>query len=398
MFSRPNLGKWVTSPEFIAKYDGIVAATFDRLSRQNAQDERKLRDWAEDHGKTLFIVDDDMQWPPSSDWDATQIQDETDRWNAKQSQAHREWLKTSKRYTKMQAGKIKRNSITGRPNYGYAIITVDRGRKTQTPVKPECDYMVEAKDRYLDGETLTAIWQDFTTRGIPAPGKSTKPGQVAKWSDKTLSAYLRNPAYCGRKVNAAGETIHDDFTPLWSEDEHKRLTARLDSRAHRAGISPKNVALLTSIVHCKHGNAMYRLNTLYYSRSCKCSVNLAKADSQVNEFFLRNGSRYMIQQMIVSDHENQIHKLRAERDNLDDLADDYDDRHGSLTVEIRRLAKLPKTSEIISRDTGKTYGQMWADSTDDQRRDIMLESNFTVTYLGDGKWSMDLGQMVLEVL
>jgi hypothetical protein len=404
MWQRPNLKPWVTEPELMAKYDGIVAYAFDRLSRQNAEDLRALQDWARDNGKTIFIVEEGMQWPPSANWDAERIQDENKRWNDKQDQAHREWLKTSRRYRNMQRGKIRLNSITGRPNYGYTIITVtDDGitRKTQTPIQPEAGYMVEAKDRYLDGETLDSIIADFTSREIPAPGKSTQPGQVAKWSAKTLSAYLKNPAYCGRRVNANGETVHDGFTPLWSEDEHSRLVARISSRAHRAGISPKNVALLTSIIHDANGHPMYRINkwqsTAYYCRKCHAMVDLAKADNEVSQFFARNNEPYMLTETIVSDNENLIHRLRAERTALDDLADNYDDEHARLTSEIRRLSKLPKSTQIITRDSGKTYGQIWNESDDAQRRDMMREAGFTVTY-DAGKWTMELGTMELGII
>lgn len=402
MWDRPNLKPWVTEPALLAKYDGIVAYAFDRLSRQSAKDERALRQWAEDNGKTLFIVEDKMQWPPSADWDAERIQDENKSWNDAQDRAHRDLLKTSRRYKNMQRGKIRRNSITGRPNYGYRIITVEDGRKTQTPVKPEADYMIEAKDRYLDGETLDAIVADFMVRGIPAPGKSTKEGKTAKWSAKTLSAYLRNSAYSGIRVNAKGVKVHYGYTPLWSPNDTKALQDRIKSRAHRQGISPKNVALLTSILFDANGHPMYRINkwatTAYYCRVCHTSVDLTTMDNRIHEMAARDNTPYLITEVFVSDHENLIHKLRAEREALDDTNPDDDARDAELKAEIRRLSILPPTRELVTRETGQTYAERYASQDDAQRRDDMLSMGMRIVWLGEGNWEIHTGSAELSLL
>lgn len=386
--ARPNLRPWVTNPDKLAQYDGIVALKVDRLTRGNREETAELEKWAKDHGKALLISGADVHFPSEG----------TDgiAWDLMLRMAHQEWLNTSERYSRMQRTRISQNSIVGKPNYGYAIVKID-GRKTQAPVRPQCDYLIEAKNRYLDGQTLDEIIAWFDSENLAAPGKSTKEGQTAKWSAKTLSAYLRNPAYCGRRVNAKGETVHDGFTPLWSENDRELIVSRMDGRAHRKGISPKNVALLTSVIHDANGHPMYRLNTLYYCRKCRASVNLAKADAEIGQFFSRNNDPYLMTTMVVSDHENEIIRLRAERSALDDLADDYDSEHARITAEIRALAKMPKTAKPVTYDTGKTYGQVWNESDDAKRRDMMLESGFTVTYLGDGKWSMDTGDMIVSV-
>jgi len=64
MWERKALKPWVTDPELMAKYQGIVAAKQDRLSRADWRDEAELRMWTENNGKVLFIVDRDVRWPP----------------------------------------------------------------------------------------------------------------------------------------------------------------------------------------------------------------------------------------------------------------------------------------------------------------------------------------------
>jgi Resolvase, N terminal domain len=64
MEERENLGPWVTDPGLMARYQGIVAAKQDRLSRSDWSGESELRRWAETNRKTLFIVDRELRWPP----------------------------------------------------------------------------------------------------------------------------------------------------------------------------------------------------------------------------------------------------------------------------------------------------------------------------------------------
>ena len=67
-WDRPNLKPWVTQPQLMAKYDGIVAYKNDRLSRGDRADEARIRLWAQDNGKVLMIADG-PQWPPRHDGD-----------------------------------------------------------------------------------------------------------------------------------------------------------------------------------------------------------------------------------------------------------------------------------------------------------------------------------------
>jgi site-specific DNA recombinase len=54
-FDRPELGQWLTEPERIASYDGILASHIDRLGRSTGDFVDLLR-WADSHGKTVITT------------------------------------------------------------------------------------------------------------------------------------------------------------------------------------------------------------------------------------------------------------------------------------------------------------------------------------------------------
>ena len=63
---RPELGPWLTDPDKLIRYDGIVAATVDRLSR-DWFDVAWLRKWAETNRKKLYIIRERLSWPDDRD-------------------------------------------------------------------------------------------------------------------------------------------------------------------------------------------------------------------------------------------------------------------------------------------------------------------------------------------
>ena len=138
--------------------------------------------------------------------------------------------------------------------------------------------------------------------------------------------------------------------------EHEQLCARLDSRAYRKGISPGNVAMLTSIISDKAGHPMYRINRppLYYycRKGCRVSVPLEYADEQITQAVLSDYGDYdhMIRRTIPGkNYFEDMEQLRRDRAELDDLAPDYDERHAEITAEIRRLSKLQPEPNAVAR-------------------------------------------------
>lgn len=124
MWQRKNLRPWVTEAELMTKYQGIVAAKQDRLSRGDWRDEAELRIWAETNGKTLFIVDRELRWPPR---EGAHHNEDVTNWNRGAEEAHREWNNISKRYKRMLKNRVDNNELTGRPVYGYRSAGINCG-------------------------------------------------------------------------------------------------------------------------------------------------------------------------------------------------------------------------------------------------------------------------------
>ena len=344
MWDRKNARPWVTQPDLMMRYQAIVVSKHDRLSRADWRDEGDIRRWAEDNHKVLYLTEQDLRWPPR---DANDRQ----RWNNEAEQSRREWESTSRRYKRMVRYRNEHNYLAGRPGYGFRAVGVNCGEspcvcwerdhvedfKIAQIYEPEAEKIREAKTRYLGGEALEPIARDFG------------------WHVNTLARRLRNPAMAGRRMNnyyAKSEKerktiLHHEGIITW--EEHEQLIARLDSRANRAGISPKNVKMLTGTIIDIAGHPMYaikarRVEQSYYCRICKeLMVPVSDADREISNAVIEAYGELprLIKRVIPGkNHFDEIEKLRRDRDELDDTKDDYFQKSQAITIEIRRLIKL----------------------------------------------------------
>jgi len=210
--------------------------------------------------------------------------------------------------------------------------------KTLAIYEPEAAVIREARDRYLNGESTAAICADFNARGIPSPVWKGEPGK--RWIDSTLGRLLRNPATAGRRMNSQRKTILT-YVGILTWAEHEQLVAKLDSRAYRKGIAPFNVTLLTGVLFDVNGHPMYR--TLSRNRvpqymcrkGCAISAPMAEIDALFSDDIQRlfGGQKQRVSRIIpASNHFEEIARLRQDRSELDDLADDYAERHTAITA------------------------------------------------------------------
>ena len=138
---------------------------------------------------------------------------------------------------------IKANkAVYGGVPYGFRIVG-EKYAKQMVPNAIESEIVKEAASRYLKGESLRDICQDFGRRGVQPPkGK--------RWEAHTLSRILRNPAIIGRKADGNGNTVVR-CEPLITISEFQRIEKRMANRAHRRGVpSTKDQAMLTSVIRC----------------------------------------------------------------------------------------------------------------------------------------------------
>lgn len=402
-WKRPNLRPWVTKPDKIAQYDAIAGYRLDRLTRGDNASTNEIEAWANSNHKRL-ITEDGLMFPCEG---ADGI-----RWDLAKRLAHEEWLKISERYRRMQAFLRSENKLTGRPTYG--LHRIDSGEhSTLAPYEPQAEVIREASRRYLAGETIQAICNDLDARGIPGPGLAKDPvtkksikGKRCKWSAKTLAGLLRNSAIAGRRQDASGKTILT-YEGIITWQDHLSLVARLDSRAHRKGISPKNVALLTSTLFDASGHPMYPWKLWqgpgYYCRICKLSADMAELDSIANESVMAYGDMpHMILTVVPGqNHQDEIDQLRQDRADLDDIADDYDQRHADLTAKIRELVKTdtdnPAPDTVKRIPSGKTVGQVWQAMDTASKRDWLMGQGWRFNYGGPGVMGIETGGLEADL-
>jgi DNA invertase Pin-like site-specific DNA recombinase len=292
MWERPNLRSWVTDPAKIAKYDGIVAAKQDRLSRARWRDEIEIRWWAEEHRRELFIVSPELHWPPRGI--AEQVTWELE---AARSRAEREII--SSRHQRTHPYVSDRGYLVGGPPFGYKVVTTDE-HETLDLIEVEAAAIRDCVARFLGGASLQELCEQLDQMSLA-------PRSDSHWHSNSLSRLFRNQTLVGQVTDARGHTTLK-VPPVLPPQMWERLQARLDLNAIPKGIAPESTALLTGILHCaKCARTMSRLKTgqgeFYYCRSgqdgCKNMIRLEIADGIVSDSILSFGHVEYFERRVV---------------------------------------------------------------------------------------------------
>ena len=269
-FKRPQLGPWLTDPNRMALYDGILVSKIDRLTRKEDWD---IRQWAEENGKKILVVSPELEWPPPSGEAGTATRM---IWDSLMNLARGEWENTSTRYLRMQRALREQAFFVGKPPYGYRIVQVDgTEHKTLEPDPVTSAIARGMARRYLDGESLHQISEWLTVTAIPAP-QPPKERTGKGWTDQAVRRILRNPAMIGR-IQVKGRT-YLRVDSLISADDHKRILQIMATQPSHRGVRSRETALLTGILYCLNGHPMYRIQgrkvpsvpdgLYYYCRAC----------------------------------------------------------------------------------------------------------------------------------
>jgi DNA invertase Pin-like site-specific DNA recombinase len=308
------------------------------------------------------------------------------------SRDHQESKLKSER-VRISQDRIRRNrGVLGKLSYGYRAVG-ERYSKRVVIEPAEAEIVREAKDRYLAGESLAAICGDFNARRLPSPSRSG-----GKWLVVTLARMLRSPGIAGRQMSNRdhGERVTIlEYDPIITWTEHEALVARLDSRAHRRGISPYNVFMLTSVISDEAGHSMYgHSGRTKYSYSCRMAcgygVLVETADAQVTREIteIYGQEPHVIRKLVPGENYlDQIARKRQDIRELDPEAGDYDIRLAEMRAELAHLRSLPsKPDHIEWVKSGKTVAQHWNSLDTAGRRDWLKEQGYrwTVRKQDDG--------------
>lgn len=184
--ARTNLRPWVTEPDRLALYDGILALKVDRLTRGNREETTKLENWAREHGKVLLIASTGVRFPAEGR--------DGIAWDMYLRLAHEEWLSISERYTRMQRNRREHGSAIGRPAWGYEIAKTE-GRKLFVPTDDGRMYVPQIFARIIDGQSIRQLAAWLTAEGV-SPERGN-----AVWSESWINGMVRNPIYRGERRN-----------------------------------------------------------------------------------------------------------------------------------------------------------------------------------------------------
>lgn len=387
-FKRPGLGAWLTDPEKLSIFDGVVAYDVDRLSR-SYRDTPALRAWAEDNAKTLDIVSDNLHWP---DPDSGMI------WAVKAELAEAEWTKMRDRTRRSQGHLREKGALTGKAAFGYAI-SGERGAKRLVVVEHEADALRQAVSDYLAGASLRELCQKLEADGVVSRGG-------AKWQPKTLSQIFRNRILIGQRTSRGGKTVVLKVPPILDRETWDKLQAELDRKAHRQGIAPGSTAMLTSVLHCgacdgpmyRYASTNTRRNgskttTFYYrchgtarsASACKNYISLAELHDWLDGMFSESqlyGQQPAVRLEFVpgSGHAEELADVEAELRALDFDSADFTQRQAALLAERSRLKSLPNEPGTMKEiPLGCTVGQAWAKLSEPGKRKYMMEHGLTVS-------------------
>ena len=389
-WDRPNLKPWVTRPEKMAQYDGILAFKNDRLSRGDWDDEARIRQWASANGKVLVIVDG-PQWPPRHEGDRWS-------WEANAMQAAKEWEDIRERVTRARRRLIDTGALVGLvPVWAYAS-EGERYSHVAVPTEAGKRYMPEIFERIASGETLAAVAAWTREEGIGS----------GKISASTVAKMIRNRTFMGdRFFTFEGKRTHLRVEPVVDADLWSRANKRLDNapvgrRKPVSGVS----ALLTGGLFCPrcqtyrvatrqlnppapmyrigagrrpHVHHYYRCAGRYPERkSCGNMVDLAETDVSVSKALALAEEPWKEPRLIKGEnHDMELAQISLELQDLPsrDLPDAEEDaERARLRAERDRLLGQPRIPDRWEEvETGETVGQHWAGLDFDGKRSMLLE-------------------------
>lgn len=390
IWARPNLKAWVTEPDKLVQYDGIVAYKSDRLSRAEWSDEIQIRLWAQEHHKELFIISPALHWPPSN-------QAEQLSWEIFASQAHEEWKNTSERYRRMQHYLKSQGKLVGRPPFGYDVVEADGGHKTIEPNEVGRKYVPEIFERCITGESLRTIAHWLDAEGV-------KPTSAASWNTQSVRKIILSPTYTGRRAEQDKKTgefgrVILRCEPLVDRATWRRAAEALSNRPKRGPMRSEGKALLSGILYCANcGGKMYRNHTpssrkksYYYcvgtypqrKSDCKFLVGCEALDAAVGDYMAILHLQIMKQELVPGDdHLDQIEEIQQQ---ISDLAlqdldeDDFDVRMAALRAERKRLKSLkPEPDRLEVVPVGESYAERWARLSPRDRGDWLRSSDVKI--------------------
>lgn len=355
---RTRLKPWLTDPEHLARYDGIVVYRMDRLTGGDSAETRRIENWADSQGKRLFTADG-LVFPCEG---ADGI-----RWDLAKRMAHDEWLRIQERFSRMQTHVRAKGGYIGRPMWGFMLAGVP---KVLTPIDDLAPVVRGAFERVAAGHSLRDV-SDWLA------GETSQP-----WHERTLHRTIHNPVY-------------EAIVGAELQQQAEAALARRRALGRSTVTAPK--ALLAALTcgnpQCdatgEKPSPMYRLNargTLYYHcagrgprrKGCGNLVRLDVLDRlahSAREFW---ADQPYTEQVFVQATENgaKVAALKARQPRSRAEADE-------IWAEIERLeAEGSRPARWESRETDMTVGEWLPTASLTEQRDFLAQQDIRAWHEG----------------
>lgn len=405
MWERPEVGPWVNDPAKQMLYDGFIFSNIDRLGR-NARHISAMRDWAEDHGKTLIIVDPPLMWPPAENDMAGPIV-----WDILSRLAEAELKAITKRNRETLAYLKANKFLSGRWPFGYQVAAIGK-RKTLVPDEDQAPVVQEIFARRERGETIRSIVDWLNESEVTSPlalyavARGDTP-KTMKWNKNTVINIIHNPIYRGVQVDSAGNVILNVPEIIDPATWYKVQKIHDEAGQRNLGRTATEKAVLLGVIKCGAcGRNMHRMPLkgsklpdgswstypAYYCQGAETdkhrgiSVNLADAEAYLSEQVKAYGDEpHFVMVANPGDiHVDEIKTVENQLRSLDFDDPDFDSKQASLRGERQRLIKLDEESKTEFLDwvpaknldgSVKTVADMWAETEGDNaaRRKFLLD-------------------------
>ncbi len=362
--SRRHLRPWLSEPEKLAQYDGIVVYRMDRLTRGDSAETRRIETWADEHGKTLMTADD-LIFPCEG---ADGI-----RWDLAKRIAHDEWLRIRERYGRMQRTVRANGGFIGRPPWGFTLAGEFKS-KVLTPIPEIAPLITEAFERTAAGEPLRSI----SSMLAEATGRP--------WHEVTLQRMLRNPVYekvVGASLAMEAQTALARRGTLGRDavTQPKALLAKLkcgNPECDATGDGPSPMYRIES-----HGTKVffYRCSGLPpRRRGCGNMIRLDALDSLVLGAMDYWNAQTRVEHMFVPATENAaaVAALRARLAGVSSRAE-----MDALWQQIEALEAEGSTpAHWVERETGQSVGEWLWHAPPGEQRDYLAQQDIRAWHEG----------------
>jgi site-specific DNA recombinase len=413
-FDRPDLGPWLTEPDKINAWDGIIVAKLDRLTRSLRHFD-DFREWCDKHGKTIISVEESID-----------LSTPLGRMFANLLAMFAEFQRTTTMELRSDAADVIRKA--GR--WGGGVVPFGREAYKDPDSKfwylricnGDCAHglnllaeLGRIADAIIDGVPAEQVAQDLNRRGVPTSSDAHrihagKRPQGKKWKGDNLAKILRSENLLGYVLHyRRGETpkrVYVDGAPVKIEPLLDRVTwdkiqAALVARSTPWQRDSVRSSVILGVGFCLYCGASLRKNPVkrhkglegynyYYQcanmrdrQACPHSLQIPMAalDKAVDDAIMSYG-HLPHKSVIVTPGRNyqvRIDEIEGSLRELDFDSPDFADKQAALLAERKRLIALPAESATVSyRADGRTVGEVWQALDERSKRQFLAKRGIKI--------------------